>query len=186
MSLIWLQDGIPVFDLRLRLRVNDSFSVPAGRRLRPSHESDLGGHGGLVERCADGTMKGECAGPMQRLSAYASQAAKARVTPWTMSPEDLLSNLQVLVMSASKDMQGERIRLASEFWRAGISAEFTYKANPFMPEQMFHATASGIPVCVVLRPAELQEVSHSGPSVHPSPCNPTSQGWGAPLPRTVH
>ena len=66
--------------------------------------------------------------------------------------------LQVLVMSASKDMQGERIRLASEFWQAGISAEFTYKANPFMPEQMSHATASGIPVCVVLRPTELQQV----------------------------
>ena len=66
--------------------------------------------------------------------------------------------MQVLVMSASKDMQGERIRLASEFWQAGISAEFTYKANPFMPEQMSHATASGIPVCVVLRPTELQQV----------------------------
>jgi histidyl-tRNA synthetase len=68
--------------------------------------------------------------------------------------------LQVLVMSASKDMQGERIRLASDFWQAGISAEFTYKANPFMPEQMSHATSSGIPICIVLRPTELQEVCY--------------------------
>jgi histidyl-tRNA synthetase len=63
-------------------------------------------------------------------------------------------------MSASKDMQGERIRLASDFWQAGISAEFTYKANPFMPEQMSHATSSGIPICIVLRPTELQEVCY--------------------------
>ena len=71
----------------------------------------------------------------------------------------LKSNVQVLVMSASKDMQADRIRLASELWSRGIAAEFGYKANPFMPEQMSYATSSGIPICVVLRPDELKQVS---------------------------
>ena len=61
-------------------------------------------------------------------------------------------------MSASKDMQLERMRLASELWGRHISAEFTYKANPFMPEQMSHASSAGIPLGVVLRPEELKEV----------------------------
>lgn len=66
--------------------------------------------------------------------------------------------MQVLVMSASKDMQFQRIRLASELWAHGIASEFGYKANPFMPEQMSHATTSGIPLCVVLRPDEVKQV----------------------------
>ena len=61
-------------------------------------------------------------------------------------------------MSASKDMQAERIRLASELWSQNIAAEFGYKANPFMPEQMSYASISGIPICVVLRPDELKQV----------------------------
>ena len=61
-------------------------------------------------------------------------------------------------MSASKDMQLERMRLASELWERHIAAEFTYKANPFMPEQMSHASSAGIPLGVVLRPEELKEV----------------------------
>lgn len=65
-------------------------------------------------------------------------------------------------MSASKDMQAERIRLASELWSEGIAAEFGYKANPFMPEQMSYASSSGIPICVVLRPEELKQVSLLG------------------------
>lgn len=61
-------------------------------------------------------------------------------------------------MSASKDMQPERMKLASELWGRGIAAEFTYKANPFMPEQMSYATVAGIPLGVVLRPDELAQV----------------------------
>lgn len=67
--------------------------------------------------------------------------------------------VQVLIMSASKNMQPERIRLASELWTQGIATEFGYKANPFMPEQMSYASTSGIPICVVLRPDELKQVS---------------------------
>ena len=65
---------------------------------------------------------------------------------------------QVMVMSASKDMQAERIRLCTELWAQNIAAEFGYKANPFMPDQMSYATAAGIPFAVVLRPDELKQV----------------------------
>lgn len=75
--------------------------------------------------------------------------------------EHAVPHQQVLVMSASKDMQPERMRLASELWEYGVAAEFTYKANPFMPEQMSYASACGIPLGVVLRPDELKEVCRS-------------------------
>lgn len=78
-------------------------------------------------------------------------------------------------MSASKDMQPERMRLASELWSQGIAAEFTYKANPFMPEQMSYATNAGIPIGVVLRPDELKQVRFNHPLF------PSSQPTGSQL-----
>ena len=71
---------------------------------------------------------------------------------------------QVLVMSVGKDMQQERMRLASELWGRRIGAEYTYsKTNPFLPEQMNYATTTGVPITVILAPRELREVCPSQP-----------------------
>lgn len=68
-------------------------------------------------------------------------------------------HLQVLIMSASKGMLGERMTWANKFWQNDIAAQyFLHKENPFMPDQMSHAAAQGIPFGVVLRPTELEEV----------------------------
>ena len=67
-------------------------------------------------------------------------------------------------MSVGKDMQQERIRLASELWGRRIGAEYTYsKTNPFLPEQMNYATTTGVPITVILAPRELKEVCLSQP-----------------------
>lgn len=62
-------------------------------------------------------------------------------------------------MSVGKDMQQERLKLASELWAEEIGAEFTHtKANPFLPEQINHATTGKIPLAVIMAPRELAEV----------------------------
>ena len=62
-------------------------------------------------------------------------------------------------MSVGKEMQQERMKLANELWALEIGAEFTHtKANPFLPEQINHATTGNIPLAVIMAPRELSEV----------------------------
>lgn len=43
---------------------------------------------------------------------------------------------EVLVASIGGGMQPRRMRICADLWAAGIKAEFGYKANPKMPDQV--------------------------------------------------
>ncbi|GAX78396.1 hypothetical protein CEUSTIGMA_g5838.t1 [Chlamydomonas eustigma] len=62
---------------------------------------------------------------------------------------------QVLVASIGNGMQVKRMEVASMLWRAGIKAEFGYKPNPKMGDQLNHAFDSGIPYMVLFGEDEL-------------------------------
>lgn len=56
---------------------------------------------------------------------------------------------QVLVASIGNGMQAQRMRVCSQLWAAGVKAEFGYKANPKMGDQLGHALKGGIPLMVL-------------------------------------
>lgn len=58
------------------------------------------------------------------------------------------ADTEVLVASIGNGLQGRRMGLASQLWAAGIKAEFGYKANPKMGDQLGAALEQGIPFMV--------------------------------------
>jgi len=62
---------------------------------------------------------------------------------------------EVLVASIGKGMQPRRMEVCAALWRAGIKAEFGYKANPQMPDQLGYALKAGIPLLVLFGESEL-------------------------------
>ncbi|PRW59901.1 histidyl-tRNA synthetase isoform B [Chlorella sorokiniana] len=63
---------------------------------------------------------------------------------------------EVLVASIGGGMQPRRMRLAAQLWAAGIRAEFGYKANPKMPDQLGYALKQGIPYLVLFGESEVE------------------------------
>jgi histidyl-tRNA synthetase len=63
---------------------------------------------------------------------------------------------QVLVASIGNGMQAQRMELAATLWRAGIAAEFGFKANPKMGDQLGAAFDAGIPFMVLFGSTELE------------------------------
>lgn len=64
---------------------------------------------------------------------------------------------QVLVASIGNGMQVRRMEVSSKLWAAGIKAEFGYKANPKMGDQLNHAFEQAIPFMVLFGDEELKE-----------------------------
>ncbi|KAL4421027.1 hypothetical protein ABPG77_007502 [Micractinium sp. CCAP 211/92] len=64
---------------------------------------------------------------------------------------------EVLVASIGGGMQPRRMRICADLWAAGIKAEFGYKANPKMPDQLGYALKQGIPYMVLFGESELAE-----------------------------
>ncbi len=58
------------------------------------------------------------------------------------------ADTEVLVASIGNGLQPRRMGLASQLWAAGIKAEFGYKANPKMGDQLGAALEQGIPFMV--------------------------------------
>lgn len=63
---------------------------------------------------------------------------------------------EVLVASIGNGMQARRMRLASDLWAAGVKAEFGYKANPKMADQLGYALKQGIPYMVLFGESEVE------------------------------
>lgn len=62
---------------------------------------------------------------------------------------------EVLVSSIGNGMQAQRMQICSRLWQAGIRAEFGYKPNPKMGDQLTYALDSGIPYMVIFGGDEL-------------------------------
>lgn len=62
---------------------------------------------------------------------------------------------EVLVASIGSGMQQKRMSLASQLWAAGIKAEFGYKPNPKMADQLGYALKGGIPFMILFGEDEL-------------------------------
>ncbi|EFN53142.1 hypothetical protein CHLNCDRAFT_36479 [Chlorella variabilis] len=63
---------------------------------------------------------------------------------------------EALVASIGGGMQPRRMRICSELWASGIKAEFGYKANPKMPDQLGYALKQGIPYMVLFGESEVE------------------------------
>eukprot|EP00873_Tetraselmis_striata_P016208 jgi/Tetstr1/436472/TSEL_025300.t1 len=63
---------------------------------------------------------------------------------------------QVLVASIGNGMQVKRMEIANTLWSAGIAAEFGFKPNPKMGDQLTYALEKGVPYMVLFGDSELE------------------------------
>lgn len=63
----------------------------------------------------------------------------------------------VLVATMGKETMPERLRLASELWKAGIATQFCYNPGWSLKKQVTHAVTSNIPFIAVVGETELEE-----------------------------
>ncbi|GMH38611.1 hypothetical protein BSKO_06495 [Bryopsis sp. KO-2023] len=64
---------------------------------------------------------------------------------------------QVLVASIGNGMQKKRMEICAELWAAGIKAEFGFKPNPKMGDQLNYVLDGGIPFMVLFGGDELEK-----------------------------
>jgi len=69
------------------------------------------------------------------------------------------TDTQVLVSSIGNGMQKKRMEIANVLWSAGINAEFGFKPNPKMGDQITYALESGIPFMVLFGEDEINNNS---------------------------
>ena len=62
---------------------------------------------------------------------------------------------QLLVASIGNGLQRKRMALASKLWAAGVKAEFGFKPNPKMGDQLGYALKAGIPFVVLFGEDEM-------------------------------
>ncbi|KAL3045348.1 hypothetical protein OYC64_013591 [Pagothenia borchgrevinki] len=67
------------------------------------------------------------------------------------------TEVQVMVVSAQKNLLEERLKLLTELWNAGIKAEVIYKKNPKLLSQLQYCEDSGIPLVAILGEQELKD-----------------------------
>ena len=66
------------------------------------------------------------------------------------------SETSVLVCSVGKGLQAERMRVAAELWAAGVAAEFGYKPDPNLKDQLRAADEGGVPFVCLLGKEEVE------------------------------
>lgn len=59
--------------------------------------------------------------------------------------------------SIGSGLQNKRMEICAELWQAGISAEFGYKPNPKMGDQLNYVLESGIPFMILFGQDELDD-----------------------------
>lgn len=64
---------------------------------------------------------------------------------------------QVLVASIGSGLQRKRMAIAAKLWAAGVKAEFGFKPNPKMGDQLGYALKSGIPFMILFGEDELSK-----------------------------
>ncbi|XP_034036909.1 histidine--tRNA ligase isoform X2 [Thalassophryne amazonica] len=67
------------------------------------------------------------------------------------------TEVQVMVVSAQKNLLEERLKLVTELWNADIKAEVMYKKNPKLLSQIQHCEDSGIPLVAIVGEQELKD-----------------------------
>eukprot|EP00878_Enallax_costatus_P014599 GHUV01015273.1.p1 GENE.GHUV01015273.1~~GHUV01015273.1.p1 ORF type:complete len:810 (+),score=288.70 GHUV01015273.1:998-3427(+) len=87
---------------------------------------------------------------------FAIMEAQARARAAESGNAIRATETQVLVASIGNGMQIKRMELCSKLWSAGIKAEFGFKPNPKMGDQLGYALEQGIPYMVLFGDDELQ------------------------------
>uniref|UniRef100_A0A665V5D7 histidine--tRNA ligase n=1 Tax=Echeneis naucrates TaxID=173247 RepID=A0A665V5D7_ECHNA len=67
------------------------------------------------------------------------------------------TEVQVMVVSAQKNLLQERLKLVSDLWNGGVKAEMMYKKNPKLLSQLQHCEEAGIPLVAILGEQELKD-----------------------------
>ena len=62
---------------------------------------------------------------------------------------------EVLVASIGSGLQTRRMEVCSRLWAAGVKAEFGFKTNPKMGDQLSYALEQGIPYMVLFGEDEI-------------------------------
>lgn len=64
---------------------------------------------------------------------------------------------QVYVATAQKDLLEERMKMLAELWQSGIKAEFMYKKDPKLLNQLQYCEEAGIPLVAIIGEQELKD-----------------------------
>ena len=64
---------------------------------------------------------------------------------------------EVYVCGIGNGTLEERMKICTELWKAGIKAEFMYKAKPKLPQQFAVCDREKIPIAVLIGEGEIQE-----------------------------
>lgn len=86
---------------------------------------------------------------------FAIMEAQMRAAAETEGATIRETETDVLVASIGNGLQGKRMAVASKLWAAGVKAEFGFKPNPKMGDQLGYALKSGIPFMVLFGEDEL-------------------------------
>lgn len=87
---------------------------------------------------------------------FAILESRARAAAAASNGKIRESETSVLVCSVGKGLQQERMRLASELWASGVAAEFGYKPDPNLKDQLRAADEGGVPFVVLLGKEEVE------------------------------
>eukprot|EP00775_Hariotina_reticulata_P012337 gene12337-12470_t len=87
---------------------------------------------------------------------FAIAEAQARTRAAESGTAIRATETQVLVASIGNGMQVKRMELCNKLWAAGINAEFGFKPNPKMGDQLGYALEQGIPFMVLFGDDELK------------------------------
>jgi histidyl-tRNA synthetase len=88
-------------------------------------------------------------------SADAAAAAEATAAAAELAALPRATQTEVLVASIGNGLMPRRMALAAQLWRAGVAAEFGYKPNPKMGDQISAALDQGIPLMAIFGEDEI-------------------------------
>ncbi|KAF5833236.1 hypothetical protein DUNSADRAFT_10518 [Dunaliella salina] len=86
---------------------------------------------------------------------FAIMEAKVRERAAAQGQPVRATETEVLVASIGNDMQVKRMEVANMLWGAGVNAEFGFKPNPKMGDQLNYALEQAIPFIVLFGDEEL-------------------------------
>jgi hypothetical protein len=87
---------------------------------------------------------------------FAILEARARAAAAASGGKIRESETGVLVCSVGKGLQPERMRVAAELWAHGVAAEFGYKPDPNLKDQLRAADEGGVPFVCLLGKEEVE------------------------------
>uniref|UniRef100_A0A665V4U5 histidine--tRNA ligase n=1 Tax=Echeneis naucrates TaxID=173247 RepID=A0A665V4U5_ECHNA len=100
--------------------------------------------------------KQACAG-LSDIKLLFSYLQLLQVTDKASAEKVRTTEVQVMVVSAQKNLLQERLKLVSDLWNGGVKAEMMYKKNPKLLSQLQHCEEAGIPLVAILGEQELKD-----------------------------